>query len=152
MSAGEAFRHRFLPAYGAIVGCTLPIAGLAAELDFGIAEHPWKTAVLLLFTAALAAALTPAWTTMRVTVSPEGLNCYAASGSYQFARWEEMKWVRTTRVVLGLPYLRVGLGDGRSPIWLPMFLVGMPRFVALVSFHAGPGHLLTVALSRKARA
>ena len=148
MNGSTAFVHKFLPAYGAILGCTLPIAFVGAALDLGIAEHPWKSATLLLFTAGLAAGLTFGWTRMRVTVSPEGLDCYALSGSYQFARWEEMTWARPTRVMLGLPYLRVGLDDGRSPTWLPMFLVDMPRFAALVSSHAGPTHPVTVALTK----
>ena len=152
MSASEVFRHRFLPAYCAILGCTLPVAGVAAELDFGIVAHPWKAAALLLFTAVLAAALTPAWTNMRVTITPEGVNGYTFAGSYQLVRWEAVKWVRPTRLMLGLPYLRLGLDDGRSPTWLPMFLVDMPRFEALVSSYAGPDNLLTVALSNRARA
>jgi hypothetical protein len=88
---------------------------------------------------------------MPVTVSPEGLRCYAFSGNYQFVRWEEMKWVRPTRMMLGMPYLRIGVDGGRSPIWLPMFLVDMSQFAILVSSHAGPGHIVTVALSRMVR-
>ena len=144
MSAGEAFRHRFLPAYGAILGCTLPVACLGAEMDLGIATHPWKAAALVLFTAALAAVLTRVWTGMRVTVTAEGLSCYTAAGSYQFVKWDAVTWVRPTRWMLGLPYLRIGVDEGRSPTWLPMFLVDMPRFATLVSTHAGPGHPLTL--------
>jgi hypothetical protein len=148
MGSSRSFRHRFLPAYAAILGCTLPIAGLAAELDFGITAHPWKAAVLLVFTATLAATLTPVWTTMRVTVSPEGLNCYTLAGTYQFARWEAVTWVRPTRWMLGLPYLRLGLEEGGSPVWLPMFLVDMPRFAALVLSYAGSSHPVAVVLSK----
>jgi hypothetical protein len=149
MTGGTDFVHRFLPAYGAILGCTLPVAMVAAEVDFGIAQHPWKAVTLLLFTTALAALLTPAWTRMRVTVSAEGLTCAAVTGVNQFARWEEMTWVRPNRVILGLPYLRIGLTDGRSPIWLPLFLVDMPRFATLVLSHAGASHPVAVALSTR---
>lgn len=151
MNEGTAFVHKFLPAYGAILGCTLPIAVVAGVLDFG-AAHPWKTVALSMFTAALAAALTLGWTRMRVTLFPDGLKCYDLSGSYRFARWQEMAWARPTRMILGLPYLRVGADDGRGPMWLPLFLVDVPRFAVLVSAHAGPGHPVAVALSRRAGA
>ena len=130
------------------LGCTLPVAVVAVELDFGIAQHPWKAATLVMFVVALAALLTLGWTRMRVMVSSEGLNCYSASGTYQFARWEGMKWARPTRMMLGLPFLRVGFDDGRSPIWLPMFLVDMPRFAAFVLSYAGSSHPVAVVLSK----
>ena len=149
MSERTSFVHRFFPAYGAVLGCTLPVAIVAAQLDFGIVDHPWKAAALAMFVVALAALLTLVWTRMRVTVSPEGLHCYSASGAYQFARWEEMTWARPTRMVLGLPYLRVGLDDERSPTWLPMFLADMPRFVELVLAYAGSGHPVAVVLSKR---
>lgn len=149
MSGSTSFVHSFFPAYATILGCTLPVAIVAAELDFGIAEHPWKAATLVVFVVALAALLTLGWTRMPVTVSPEGLNCYSASGSYQFARWEGMKWAQPTRMMLGLPYLRVGLDDGRSPTWLPMSLVDMPRFTALVLAYAGSSHPVAVVLSKR---
>ncbi len=151
MTSGDSFHHRFLPAFAAICGCTLPVAVVAAQIDFGIAEHPWKAAALVSFTAAFAAVLTSIWTSMRVTVSAEGLNGYTINGSYQWVRWAAMKWARPTRVMLGLPYLRIGLDDGRSPLWLPMFLADMRRFEALVSSHAGPDHVLTATLSRRTR-
>ncbi len=149
VSGSTSFVHSFLPAYSTILGCTLPVAIVAAQLDFGIAEHPWKTATLVVFVVALAALLTFGWTRTRVAVSPEGLNCYSASGTYQFARWEEMRWARPTRMMLGLPYLRVGMDDGRSPTWLPTFLVDMPRFAALVSSYAGSSHPVAVVLSKR---
>ncbi len=149
MSGSTSFVHSFFPAYRTILGCALPVAIVAVQLDFGIAEHPWKAATLVMFVVALAALLTLGWTRMRVTVSPEGLNGYSASGTYQFARWQEMKWAKPTRMMLGLPYLRVGLDDGRSPTWLPMFLVDMPRFAALVVSYAGAGHPIAIVLSER---
>jgi hypothetical protein len=127
----------------------LPVAVIAAQIDLGFAQHPWKSAALVLFAAALAAGLTAAWTGMRVTVTPEGLHERGSTWEERFVQWDSMIWARPTRWLLGLPYLRVGLDDGRSPVWLPLFLVDMPRFVALVSQHAGATHPLTVALSHR---
>lgn len=152
MTESQCFRHKFLPAYAAIMGCTFPVAVLGAAVDLGFVAHPWKSAALLVFTGVLGAVLTSLWTRMLIAVSPAGLTCYTSAGTYQFVEWTAMTWMRPTRVVLGLPYLRLGCADGRSPLWLPLFLIDMPRFAALVSTNAGPEHPLAVALVTRARA
>lgn len=147
MIQGTSFVHRFWRAYLLILGCTLPFAIAGAAFDWGIAAHPWKTAFLALFTIALGAVLTYAWTQMKVTVNSEGLHCYDIAGSYHFTRWEEMDSVRRSRQFPGLPYLRIKLKDERSTIWLPLYLVDLPRFAELVSTHAGSKHVLSIALT-----
>jgi hypothetical protein len=145
MVEGHAFRHRFLPAYAAIMACTFPIAVLGAAVDLGFTEHPWKCAVFLVFIAILGAVLTLTWTRMLVTVSPAGLHCSTSAGTYQLVEWRAMGGIRPTRMLLGLPYFRIRCVDGRPPLWLPLFLVDMPRFVTLVSTYAGPEHPLSVS-------
>lgn len=151
MVQGVSFVHRFWPAYRLILGCTIPFAVIGAAFDWGIAAHPWKTTFLVLFTAALAAILTYACTQMKVTVNPEGLHCYDIGGSFHFTRWEEMDSVRPSRLFPGLPYLCIKLKDGRSTIWLPMFLQDLPRLVGLVSTHSGSEHVLSIALAKYLR-
>ena len=152
MPEGQNFRHKFLPAYVRIMGCTFPIAVLGAVVDLGLVEHPWKSAAFLAFILILGAVLTLTWTRTVVTVAPAGVNCYTSAGASKFAEWDSMISIQPTRILLGLPYLRILRMDGGSPLWLPLYLNDMPRFVDLVSSYAGVEHPLAVALQAQVRA
>ena len=152
MPEGQSFRHKFLPAYAAIMGCTFPIAVVGAVVDIGLVEHPWKSAAFLAFILVLGAALTLTWTRTAVTVAPAGAKCYTSAGTLKFVEWKSMISIQSTRIVLGLPYLRIHCEDGGSPLWLPLFLDDMPRFADLVFSYAGAEHPLAVALLARVRA
>jgi hypothetical protein len=82
-----------------------------------------------------------------VYVFPHGVRCYNFWGLYQTVTWEEISTIQK-RYVFGLPYLTVRPAAGGGPIWLPLYLSNMERFVTAVRDRAGDDHPLVAELER----
>jgi hypothetical protein len=60
-----------------------------------------------------------------------GVGGFGGWGLRRAAKWNLMTSARPVNVG-GLPYLRVMCDDGRSPLWIPLFLTDRPGFASLV--------------------
>lgn len=63
----------------------------------------------------------------KVRLYPEGFRGYNLWGAYRDTKWSDIVQVKKTDVG-GLQYLRVYTKDSTYPLWLPLFLKGMPLF------------------------
>jgi hypothetical protein len=125
---GLAFRSSFWQSYlwalsyTILIGITPPIiieSGHTYLLAVGgglLAGTAWVT----LFTA-LAVYF------FKARLYPEGFRGYNLWGAYRSTTWSDMVRVKKTNVG-GLQYLRVYTKDSTYPLWLPLFLKGMPLF------------------------
>lgn len=144
MENNKNFYQKFFPIFGVIAACTIPIAVIAAYIDFGFVA--WKILLLLMVAIGFDIAGTYFIIKMPVTVSTEGFKFIDWMWTYQFASWSNIRFVKPSRAFLGLPYLRIGLNDSKDVIWLPLFLNELPEFINLVKQFAGEDNLLTKEL------
>lgn len=144
MENSKNFYQSFFPLFWVIAGFTMPIAGVGGFLDFGFVL--WKVFLLLLIVAGFVSAGTCLIIKMPVTISSEGLKCFDWMWTYRFISWNNIRFVKPSRVFFGLPYLRIGLIDSKDVIWLPLFLKELPEYVKLVLKHAGEDNLLSKEL------
>ena len=80
-----------------------------------------------------------------VKILPDGLRCYDLVGRYRTVPWHAITAVESRRVI-GLDYLYVEAEGLSAPLTLPLWLRGLPEFIALVEQRAGAEHVLARSL------
>jgi len=143
---GKAYRVKFLPMFlvFAVFGFFVLIVG-----DL-ILKRPMAISVATAMFGSLI--VSPIITFYYVvTISEKGIKGYNFWAIYRFVEWDSIIECRRINF-LGLVFVRAYTSDGKSTLWLPLFLKDMSGFTEDVVQFAGEGNCLREFLLEKRNA